>query len=55
MKMYALYKGDDLLGIGTLAEIAAERGVKVDTIYFYKSPSYRKRTSEDKGLRLVEV
>lgn len=43
MKEYALYKGDELLGIGTLKELAEKNGVKPSTIYFYISPSYKKR------------
>lgn len=37
---YALYKGDDLLAIGTISEIAKEMSVKVDTIKYYLTPSY---------------
>ena len=43
MKEYALYKGDELLAIGTISEIAEKMGVKRDTISFYKTPAYRKR------------
>lgn len=53
MKTYALYKGDDLLSIGTIPEIAENLGVMPETIYFYKSPAYTRRTSESKGRRLV--
>lgn len=51
---YALYKGDDLLKIGTLDELAEFRKVKRETIFFYATPSYRKRTSE-KGLRVIKL
>ncbi|HEM4977749.1 TPA: hypothetical protein U1186_000541 [Streptococcus suis] len=45
-KEYALYKGDNLLAIGTAKELADKFGVKVSTIHFYKSPAYIKRTSD---------
>lgn len=54
-KEFALYKGEVLLTYGTKEEIAKERNVKVASISFYGSPTYKKRTSEEKGLRLVEL
>ncbi|HFR3342901.1 TPA: hypothetical protein ACHWCH_001420 [Streptococcus suis] len=54
-KEYALYKGDELLAMGTAKELAKQFGVKVPTIHFYKSPAYIKRTSEMKARRLVEI
>jgi dihydroxyacetone kinase len=52
-KVYALYKGDDLLEIGTKKELAEKFGVKAKTIAFYNTPAYQKRTSAEKGRRLV--
>ncbi|EMK8560146.1 hypothetical protein V9L40_002121 [Listeria monocytogenes] len=46
MKEYALYKGDELLLIGTLTELADFKNVTRDTILLYTSASYRKRTKE---------
>lgn len=45
-KEYALYKGDELLMIGTIREIAKSQNVKERTLYFYKTPSYLKRRSK---------
>lgn len=42
-KEYALYKGEKLVMIGTLDEIAKAQGVKRRTILFYQSPAYLKR------------
>lgn len=50
---YALYKGDELLAIGTANELADLLQVKVKTIHFYSTPSYQKRTNPDKSRRLV--
>ncbi|MER2111184.1 MAG: hypothetical protein ABS960_00735 [Solibacillus isronensis] len=49
---YALYKGDELLAIGTLDELAEFRGVTRDTIYWYSMPTNKKR---DHGKRVVAV
>ena len=54
-KEYALYKGDKLLAMGTKKEIAKELGVKVSTVNFYAHPAYKRRTSEEKGRRLIEI
>lgn len=51
---YAIYKGDDLLKIGTLNELATFKNVKRETILFYATPTYRKRTTE-KGLRVIKL
>ncbi len=45
-KEYALYKGDELLIIGTIAEIASRFKVKPATIKFYGSPAYQRRTGK---------
>ncbi len=42
-KQYAVYKGDDLLAIGTAEEIAEKLGIKKETVYFYASPTHKKR------------
>lgn len=47
-KEYALYKGDTCLAIGTLKEIAISRKVKYRTIYFYNTPTYKKRCKNSK-------
>ena len=48
MKEYALYKGEDLLEIGTIEEIAAKQNVKYDTIRFYGTPIYKRRIGSRK-------
>lgn len=42
---YALYKGERILAIGTLDEIADEMNVKRDSVMIYMSPSYKNRGS----------
>ncbi|HGE6631124.1 TPA: hypothetical protein ACGB9C_002126 [Listeria monocytogenes] len=54
MTEYALYKGDDLLVIGTLTELADFKKVKRETILFYATPAYRRKTTE-KGLRVIKL
>lgn len=42
-KIYALYKGEELLAEGTIIQIAYKMNVKIRTIQFYKTPTYKKR------------
>ena len=51
---YALYKGDELLAIGTVREIAIQIGVTEKTVFHYGTPTYQKRTSES-ARRLVRL
>lgn len=51
MKIYALYKGEKLLATGTLLQIAYQTGVKLRTIQFYKTPTYKKRRANGKNFR----
>lgn len=54
MTEYALYKADEVLIIGTVDELAEFQKVKRETILFYATPTYQKRTT-DKGLRVIRV
>lgn len=43
MTEYALYKGDELLHIGTAEEIAKKRGIKKKSVMHYATDSYKER------------
>lgn len=45
-KEYALYKGDELLAIGTKKELADKFNVKEATITYYMTPAHLKRNSK---------
>ena len=53
-KEYALYKGDTFIDIGTLRQLAKKMNVKYESMSFYRSPTYLKRTNYH-GYVLVEV
>lgn len=42
-KYYALYKGDDIITIGTKEQLAIYLGVREKTITYYASPIYYRR------------
>ncbi len=50
----ALYKGDDLVDMGTIKELAERRGIRKDTIYYYLMPVHARRTSSN-SIRAVRV
>lgn len=55
-KEYALYKGEECLGIGTLKELAKKFNVDIKTMYFYTTPTYKKRCKKSKNRReLIEI
>lgn len=55
-KMYALYKGDQFLFLGTMKEIAEHRGVQLETIRFLNTTAYKKRTEHQHDpLILIEA
>lgn len=51
---YVLYKGGYPFLEGTIKSIAEQLGVKEETVRFYGSPTYARRTSEN-AMRLVEI
>lgn len=58
-KEYALYKGEELLSIGTIEEIAQEVGSTVENIKYYNTNAYKRKISKRKRGRnhrvLVEL
>lgn len=53
--MYALYKGDVILTIGTIKELAKYLGVKEKTIHFYSTPTYRKRNKKGNNYIVIKI
>ena len=45
-KEYAMYKGEKLLIIGTITEIAKHLGVTKKTVLYYQTPAHLKRMSK---------
>lgn len=42
-KLYAVYKGDTFITVGTIKEIAKELNVKETTVRYWSAPAYKKR------------
>lgn len=55
-KEYALYKGDEILAIGTIEEIAKKMKVDYRTIKFYTTKTWKKRSKRSfKRRTMVEL
>lgn len=53
---YAVYKGDELLEIGTRKELAKKFNVTVDTVQFWGTPANKRRlASRRKGNSIGKV
>lgn len=46
---YAVYKGDDLIVMGTAKECAAHMGIKLASFQHLRTPSYKKRVAAGKN------
>lgn len=53
MNEYALYKGDEFLAVGTVREIAEQTGLHPDTIYYYGSSTYKKRSNNSENRKIL--
>lgn len=54
-KVYAIYKGEECLAIGTKYELSQELGIKPFTVYFYSTPTYKKRCKGKNRRELVLI
>lgn len=46
---YAIYKGEEIIFIGNVREIAKEFNVKTTTVRFWNSPANKRRLSNRRG------
>lgn len=51
-KIYAIYKGEKFIDVGTRYELAERLGVKPYTIYFYTTNSYKRRNKKENSKRI---
>ncbi|UOO82783.1 hypothetical protein LVJ83_04775 [Uruburuella testudinis] len=54
-KVYALYKGDELIGTGTAFQLAKKLGITVRSLLYYKTPNYMKRNRGQNHRQLVAL
>ena len=54
-KFYALYKGDEIIAIGTLKELGKLLNVLPRTIFFYSTPTYKKRNKGGNSYIVIRI
>lgn len=54
-KQLAIYKGYQLLAEGTAKQCAEKLGVKVETIWYYKSAAYQRKGSGENRRIAIEL
>ncbi|MFS0784765.1 hypothetical protein [Bacillus sp. 1P06AnD] len=47
-RIYALYKGEEFVAVGTIREISTETKKTIDFLLYMTYPSYRKRIQKSK-------
>ena len=52
-QIYALYRGDEFINLGTIEELAKYENVKPKTIRYFQTPCYKKKFKEDKNRRVL--
>jgi len=55
-RVYAMYKGDDLLCFGTSDEICKQMNIKKETFWFYLTKTYNNRIKgRDKRRYVIQI
>lgn len=53
IKLYAVYKGEEFIDVGTRDELCERLGMKRETFNFFKAPSYLKRIEHLKNAKMI--
>lgn len=53
--MYALYKGEKCLGIGTVQQLAQQLNVQLRTIQFYGTDAYKRKLEKRKNSNNAKI
>ena len=53
--IYAMYKGEDCLAIGTPKEICEQTGIKLSTFRFYRTTFYKKNRNGKKRRVIIRI
>lgn len=54
-KVFALYRGDTFIDVGTLKELSPRLGMKESTIRYYISQAYQRKLSNRNGMYKNQV
>lgn len=54
-RIWALYKGEDLLATGTIMEISRRTGKRYDHLMFMTNPAYKNRPDKGNRMQMEEL
>lgn len=52
-KIFALYKGDEFIDVGTVKELAKKRNVKPESIRYLSTPAYERKIANRKNSKAL--
>lgn len=52
---YALYKGEEVLGIGTLPQLASKFNLKIQTLQYYGTNAYKRKLNKRKNSKNPKI
>ena len=55
MNWYALYRGDELLTVGTIRELSEYLQVKELTVRFYATPGWLRRINQENAIYIIKI
>lgn len=53
--LYAIYKGDEFIDLGTIAELAERRHVRAERIRDMARPSYHRKVNEETSVLAYKI
>ncbi|KRL02404.1 hypothetical protein FC81_GL000748 [Liquorilactobacillus capillatus DSM 19910] len=55
VSVYAIYRGDHFIDVGTLPELAQRNKLAIGTLLFKASPTYAQRTKYEGSVRVYKI
>lgn len=55
MKWYALYRGDELLTVGSIRDLANYLGVVEESVRFYTTPVWKSRVNMNVAIYVIKI
>jgi hypothetical protein len=52
-QVYALYKGDEFIDLGTIEELAKKEGIKPKTMSYFSKPAYKRKFKDDRNRKVL--
>lgn len=54
-KIFAVYRGDEFIDVGTREELASRLNLMLPTLMFKATPTYHRRTTYERSMRMYLI